>query len=42
MERIKYPRTFHIPWSPGATSDDKTHGAATIEQMFGMATPHRA
>ena len=20
----KYPRTFHVPWSPGATSDDKT------------------
>ena len=25
MEEIntKYPRTYHIPWSPGATSDDK-------------------
>jgi len=25
MERInpKYPRTFHLPWSPGTTSDDK-------------------
>jgi hypothetical protein len=23
MKRIKYPRTFHIPQSPGATSDDK-------------------
>lgn len=21
--RVKYPRTFHLPWSPGATSDDK-------------------
>lgn len=21
----KYPRTFHVPWSPGATSDDKIH-----------------
>lgn len=21
--RIKYPRTYHLPWSPGATSDDK-------------------
>lgn len=20
---VKYPRTFHLPWSPGATSDDK-------------------
>jgi hypothetical protein len=23
-EPIKYPRTFHLPWSPGATDDDKT------------------
>jgi hypothetical protein len=22
-DRIKYPRTFHLPWSPGATSDDR-------------------
>lgn len=22
-EHVKYPRTFHLPWSPGATSDDK-------------------
>jgi hypothetical protein len=22
-DRHKYPRTFHLPWSPGATSDDK-------------------
>jgi len=21
--RVKYPRTFHLPWSPGATSDDR-------------------
>lgn len=21
--RIKYPRSLHLPWSPGATSDDK-------------------
>ena len=20
---MKYPRTYHLPWSPGATSDDK-------------------
>lgn len=20
---VKYPRTYHLPWSPGATSDDK-------------------
>lgn len=23
MTLAKYPRTFHFPWSPGATSDDK-------------------
>jgi hypothetical protein len=23
MERIKYSRSHHLPWSPGATSDDK-------------------
>lgn len=21
--QVKYPRTFHLPWSPGATSDDR-------------------
>jgi hypothetical protein len=21
--RVKYPRTWHVPWSPGATSDDR-------------------
>ncbi|MCB1712119.1 MAG: RNA ligase family protein [Candidatus Riesia sp.] len=24
-EYVKYPRTFHAPWSPGCTSDDKKH-----------------
>lgn len=24
MKLYKYPRTFHLPWSPGATSDDRT------------------
>lgn len=22
--RVKYPRTYHLPWSPGGTSDDRT------------------
>lgn len=22
-DRIKYPRTYHLPWSPGVTSDDR-------------------
>lgn len=34
MKRFKYPRTHHLPWSLGATSDDKTHSPATIESMF--------
>ena len=21
--RVKYPRTWHLPWSPGATADDR-------------------
>jgi len=32
--RIKYPRTFHLPWSQGATDDDKTHSAADVAAMF--------
>ena len=23
MQRYSYPRTYHLPWSPGATNDDK-------------------
>jgi len=30
----KYPRTFHVPWSQGASSDDKTHSVLEIERMF--------
>lgn len=30
----KYPRTYHLPWSPGGTDDDKTHTPATIDKMF--------
>lgn len=25
MNRFKYPRTLHLPWSPGITSDDVRH-----------------
>lgn len=32
--RTKYPRTFHLPWSLGATDDDKTHDAASVAGMF--------
>ena len=34
MKRFKYPRTFHLPWSLGATSDDKTHSLEMIESIF--------
>lgn len=23
-KRVKYPRTYHLPWSPGGTKDDRT------------------
>lgn len=32
--KTKYPRTFHLPWSQGATDDDKTHTLAAVERMF--------
>lgn len=31
--RVKYPRTWHLPWSPGATSDDRV--LATTEHWRG-------
>lgn len=34
MESKKYPRTYHLPWSPGATSDDKI--AAFIDKALGQ------
>jgi hypothetical protein len=34
-ERIKYGRTFHLPWSLGATDDDKTHGEDDLDTIFG-------
>lgn len=32
--RIKYPRTPHLPWSPGATSDDRM--LATVDHFVGQ------
>lgn len=32
-DTIKYPRTYHLPWSPGASSDDKI--LATTEHFVG-------
>lgn len=31
---MKFHRTYHLPWSPGQTSDDKTHTRKHIEQTF--------
>lgn len=37
MEKhIKYPRTYHLPWSPGATSDDKTLPEASLEHFSSL------
>lgn len=33
MKTYKYPRTFHLPWSPGATNDDKV--LSTDEHFIG-------
>lgn len=33
-DRVKYPRTFHLPWSPGATKDDKI--MPTLEAFVGQ------
>jgi hypothetical protein len=31
MRRIKYPKTFHVPWSPGIKNDDKVqHNLSTL------------
>lgn len=32
----KYPRTFHLPWSPGGTNDDKR--MKTVEHLLGVPT----
>jgi hypothetical protein len=32
--RIKYPRTFHFPWSMGASDDDKILNQSLIDSSF--------
>lgn len=32
--RTKYPRTFHLPWSLGATDDDKVHNDWFVQRCF--------
>lgn len=32
VKRFKYPRTYHLPWSPGCSSDDKiSHNLSVFE-----------
>jgi len=33
MELYKYPRSPHLPWSPGATSDDKFISSADLQKL---------
>lgn len=32
----KYPRTAHLPFSPGATNDDRIMSAADFERLLAM------
>ena len=34
-EPQKFSRTYHLPWSLGATDDDTTHPPEDVERMFG-------
>ena len=34
-DRVKYPRTYHLPWSPGVTNDDRV-----IESTSGFEGKH--
>lgn len=34
MKRVKYPRTYHMPWSPGVQSDDKV--IKTTDRFIGQ------
>ncbi len=36
MELYKYPRTPHLPWSPGSTADDKYIGAAELAYLSAL------
>jgi len=33
--RVKYPRTYHLPWSPGCTDDDRMLSDETLETWKG-------
>lgn len=34
MKRYKYPKTYHLPWSPGTTDDDKKYTLEEVQDMF--------
>lgn len=34
--RVKYPRTYHVPWSPGGTDDDRYHDEQWVAKMLGL------
>lgn len=34
MKRYKYPRTLHVPWSPGATKDDKIAAEVVLKDFI--------
>ena len=33
--RVKYPRTYHLPWSPGFTKDDRVHTQESLKVLKG-------
>ena len=34
MQITKYPRTYHLPWSPGATRDDRKASYEQVGEAF--------
>ena len=34
-DRVKYPRTYHLPWSPGLTKDDRVQKDLSQFEAFG-------
>lgn len=34
-DRVKFPRTYHLPWSPGVTDDDRVMSDLTQFEIFG-------
>lgn len=38
VEKVKYPRTYHLPYSPGATSDDKVMSNLSVFESIGNSS----